>query len=246
VNEERRLDTERRNVHLPVEPERTYEVRVTLLLGELFPLLHDALLSFREHSGQQERVPFMHLGKQVFSLEDIRLEENAADWTGFTTLHSLVEQASQHSFALRNSGLTLEFATLTTFSRGNHKTGYGAHHVLLPLPWHVFQNLARRWEDIAPPELANAIDIESLERYCAEDGIIIEDYNLKTHHVHFTTHQQRGFVGTCVYQLRGPDPECAPGTLLTTRQQLYLLAQLAFYCGIGYKTTMGLGQARCL
>jgi len=29
-----------------------------------------------------------------------------------------------------------------------------------------------------------------------------------------------------------------------TRQQMLLLAQLAFYCGIGYKTAMGMGQVR--
>src|SRR5438477_2513655 len=29
------------NVHLPLEPEKTYTLRVTLLLGELFPLLHE-------------------------------------------------------------------------------------------------------------------------------------------------------------------------------------------------------------
>src|SRR2546421_11027478 len=33
---------ERDNVHLPVEPEETYTVRITLLLGELFPLFHEA------------------------------------------------------------------------------------------------------------------------------------------------------------------------------------------------------------
>jgi CRISPR-associated endoribonuclease Cas6 len=31
---------------------------------------------------------------------------------------------------------------------------------------------------------------------------------------------------------------------LTIRQQVYLLAQLAFYSGVGYKTAMGLGQVR--
>ncbi len=40
--------------------------------------------------------------------------------------------------------------------------------------------------------------------------------------------------------LRGGDGE-AP---LTMKQQVLLLAQLAFYCGIGYKTAMGMGQVR--
>src|SRR5215469_9166095 len=36
--EGRMRDAERRNVHVPLEPEQTYTVRLTLLLGELFPL----------------------------------------------------------------------------------------------------------------------------------------------------------------------------------------------------------------
>ncbi len=31
---------------------------------------------------------------------------------------------------------------------------------------------------------------------------------------------------------------------MTVRQQILLLAQFAFYCGIGYKTAMGMGQVR--
>src|SRR5712671_3000864 len=37
----RMREAERNNVHLPLDPEKTYPVRVTLLLGELFPLLYE-------------------------------------------------------------------------------------------------------------------------------------------------------------------------------------------------------------
>src|SRR5437588_12652138 len=46
---QRMYAAERDNVHLPVEPEKTYTVRITLLLGELFPLFHEALMSFNKH-----------------------------------------------------------------------------------------------------------------------------------------------------------------------------------------------------
>jgi CRISPR/Cas system endoribonuclease Cas6 (RAMP superfamily) len=65
-----------------------------------------------------------------------------------------------------------------------------------------------------------------------------------SHYVHFSTHEQPGFVGTCTYQLRGLNDKATTTTPLTLLQQVYLLAQLAFYSGIGYKTAMGLGQAR--
>src|SRR5579883_590830 len=139
------LDAERRNVHLPLEPERTYTVRLTLLLGELFPLFHKALVDFSTQQARETRPPFMQLGKQLFLLEEVQItNDESAGWTGFTTLSSLVERAKGINCG-RESELTLEFASLTTFSRGNPRTGYGAHQVMLPLPQFVFQNLARRW-----------------------------------------------------------------------------------------------------
>ncbi len=85
---------------------------------------------------------------------------------------------------------------------------------------------------------------ERIERYIQDDGIIIVDYDLKPHSVRFTTHKQEGFVGMCTYALRGPDEPTTPEAPLTVRQQMVLLAQLAFYCGVGYKTAMGMGRAR--
>jgi CRISPR/Cas system endoribonuclease Cas6 (RAMP superfamily) len=112
------------------------------------------------------------------------------------------------------------------------------------LPQYIFPGLAKRWQELAPPELAHVVQRERIEAYIEANGIVIEDYQLQTHRVHFTTHQQPGFLGTCTYYLRGPDEETTESAPLTIRQQLALLAHLAFYTGIGYKTTMGMGQVR--
>lgn len=238
------LSAERRNTHLPLEPEHTYTVRLTLLLGELFPLFHEVLLNVTSRTSGGTRPPFIQLGKQLLLLEEVQItNDDAAGWTGFTSLSSLVEQASRTRFG-RESTLTLEFHSLTAFSRGDSKSGYGTYPIMFPLPQMVFQNLIRRWEDIAPPELVGIVQKERIEQYFQEDGPIVVDYNLSAHHVHFTTHQQRGFLGTCTYQLRGHDQPAGSDSSLTVRQQLHLLAQLAFYTGIGYKTATGLGQAR--
>jgi CRISPR-associated endoribonuclease Cas6 len=238
------LKAERENIHLPLSPEKTYTIRLTLLLGDLFPIFYNALMQFHTARSDGSASPFLKLGKQLFLLEEVTLtNDEPAGWSGFTSLTNLVEEARQARFG-GPVPLTLEFCSLTSFSRGNRKVGYGMHQVMLPLPQMVFQNLARRWEDIAPPELAGIVQPERLEQYLQEDGAIIVDYDLTAHHVHFTTHEQRGFVGSCTYQLRGPDQQTSPEAPLTLRQQIYLLSRLAFYCGIGYKTAMGLGQAR--
>ncbi len=238
------LKAERENIHLPLDPDKTYTVRLTLLLGELFPLFYSALMQFKDNGGRTATPSFIRLGKQLFVLEDILLtNDDPTGWTSFTSLAHLVEKA-QHTRFGREPSLTLEFASLTAFSRGSSHTTYGKYDLLFPLPQPVFQSLLRRWDDIIPPELASVVDQEHIQRYLEEEGVTVMDYAIKAHYVHFTTHLQRGFLGTCTYQLRGTDGKTTLDGPLTLWQQLHVLAQLAFYCGVGHKTTMGMGQTR--
>lgn len=245
LSPQRMQEAERENTHLPLDPERTYTIRITLLLGELFPLFYDTLMNFHAATMGTRRPPFIQIGKQVFLLEEVILDkDNRTGWTGFTPLTTLVEQVQ--NFRLSGAeNFRLEFDSLTTFNRSNARSrGYGPHYARLPLPQYIYPGLIRRWEDIAPPDLLGVIQQDRIEQYIQDDGIIITDYDLKTHHVKFTTHLQPGFIGTCRYQLRGPDESTGPDAPLTIRQQLLLLTRLAFYCGIGYKTSMGMGRVR--
>ncbi len=243
--ESRMRQAERENVHLPLDPEKTYTIRITLLLGELFPLFYNALMHFNMSESGATKPPFMRIGKQVFLLEEVIVDnDGASSWTGFTSFVQLVEKAKTLRLG-KVEPLALEFASLTTFSKGNAKTSaYGNHYARLPLPQYIFPGLARRWQELAPAELAHMVQMERIEQYVENDGVIVVDYDLKPHHVHFTTHVQPGFVGMCKYHVRGPDEETTVGAPLTVKQQVLLLAQLAFYCGIGYKTAMGMGQVR--
>jgi CRISPR-associated endoribonuclease Cas6 len=242
---QRMREAERENIHLPVEPEKTYTIRITLLLGELFPLFHEVLTNFSVQKFGTGKPPFIRIGKQTFLLEEVIAgPDDPSSWTGFTSFAQLVEHVKSQRLG-RSEPLTLEFVSLTAFSRGNQQNKqYGNHHARLPLPHYVFPGLARRWQELAPPELANIVQIDRIEDYCQNEGIVIADYNLKTHQVSFSTHLQPGFVGTCKYALRSPDEPTTPEAPLTVRQQLLLLAELAFYTGVGYKTAMGMGRTR--
>jgi CRISPR-associated endoribonuclease Cas6 len=243
--DQRVLEAQRTNTHLPLSPEEVCTVRITLLMGELLPLFHSALLHITTVRNDTSPSPFIQIGKQLFMLEEVIADGDAVSgWTGFTSFDALVEQAQTLRFGKVES-LTLEFASLTTFNRTNQRNRiYGDHYARLPLPNYVFPGLARRWQELAPPALAHLVQMERIERYIEDDGILIDDYDLKPHQVRFTTHTQPGFIGKCRYDLRGPDEQVTEEAPLTVRQQLWLLAQLAFYCGIGTKTAMGLGQAR--
>jgi len=241
----RMREAERDNIHLPLDPEKTYTVRITLLLGELFPLFYKALTDFNSQKHGASKPPFMQIGKQSFLLEEVIIDlDEPSGWTGYTSLTDLVEKAKLLKLG-KVEPLALEFASLTTFNRGGAKTrAYGNHPARLPLPHYVFPGLARRWEELAPPELVSLVQMERIEQYCQDDGIIIADYDLKPHQLKFTTHVQLGFVGSCKYALRGPDDPMTDEAPLTVRQQILLLSQLAFYCGVGYKTAMGMGRTR--
>jgi CRISPR-associated endoribonuclease Cas6 len=245
IPEPRMRQAERNNVHLPLDPEKTYTVRITLLLGELFPLFYDTLMHFNMTASGGQKPPFMQLGKQVFLLEEVITEPgDASGWADCTSFSKLVDWARTLRLG-RVETLDLEFASLTTFNRSNKRSQvYGGHHALLPLPQYVFPGLVRRWQEFAPSELVHLVQSERIEQYIEDEGVVISDYDLKPHQVRFTQHVQPGFVGRCTYELRGPDEKVTGEAELTVRQQLLLLAQLAFYCGVGYKTAMGMGQVR--
>lgn len=242
---EKMLEVERRNVHWPLSPEKTYTIRVTLLLGELFPLFYQALTDFKLVNSGKSKPPFIRLGKQSLLLEEVVLgEDDATSWTGFTSFADMVEAVRARKFG-KAMPMKLEFASLTSFNRGNAKNReYGNYSALLPLPQYVFPYLAKRWNELAPPEMVNLVQRDAIEQYVQEEGIIIDDYNLRPHTVKFTTHWQQGFIGTCKYILRGPDDPVTDEAPLTVRQQMLLLGQLAFYSGVGYKTAMGMGRVR--
>src|SRR5712692_4831693 len=58
------LRAERENLHLPLDPHKTYTVRLTLLLGDLFPLFYNTLTQFNLSQIVSATPPFIQLGKQ--------------------------------------------------------------------------------------------------------------------------------------------------------------------------------------
>lgn len=237
-------EAEKNNVHLPLQPEKIYTVRITLLLDELFPLLYDALMSFNMSEAATRRQSFMQLSKQSLLLHEVVMSNDTSGWCGFTLLRTLIEDVKTLQLKKAHA-LTLDFASLTTFNRSNQRNNvYGNHFATFPFPLYIFPMLANRWREFAPPEYTHIVQRERIEQYILDDGMVIHDYDLHPHWVTFTSHPQRGFVGTCTYHLRGPDEIATPEAPLTVRQQILLLSRFALYTGIGYKTAMGMGQVR--
>jgi len=140
-------------------------------------------------------------------------------WAGYSDWQTLAATTAARY-------LTLEFASPTAFNRGDK-----LFH-LLPDPKWVFESLARSWNIFAPAALQ--LDKQVIGEFAAEQ-VLLADYELHTTTLHFPKYSQKGFTGRCSYQVRG-EGECAA--------RLAMLAEFARYSGVGYKTTMGMGQAR--
>src|SRR5205807_6283024 len=119
----------------------------------------------------------------------------------------------------------IRFASPTAFSLGDRRFG------LFPEARLVWDSLMRSWNFYAPEVLR--LDKVELRAFVGKQ-IFVEDYHLQTETRRFPTYSQKGFVGTCTYHVKVKD-SYAP--------QVAALAEFARYSGIGYKTTMGMGQA---
>jgi len=104
--------------------------------------------------------------------------------------------------------------------------------VPLPAPRLVFQSLLDKWNRFSPIHLELTLD--EVERHVG-----ITRYALETRMLDFGGYKQIGFVGDCWFFIdRRAEGEERLSRLIN------LLADFAFYAGIGRKTTMGMGQAR--
>ncbi len=208
--------------HLPPRPRRTggagqpVQVRVTLLQAGLFGPLMRALLS-------QVRRPALRLGPVAMQLGNVWGTPESHQWAGFTRYADVAAQVQDGAW------VRLQFATPTAIAQGAFPDGRKRLE-LLPTPGAVFGSMCRRWNQLAPPELL--LDATLVAEAC--QATVVAEHRLRVGEVPGKP-PQRGFVGWCSYEL----PRDA-----AQRRALMLLADAAFYLGVGVKTTRGQGVCR--
>ena len=115
------------------------------------------------------------------------------------------------------------FDTPTSF----HSAG---KNVALPLPELVFGSLLERWNRYAPA----AWDLD-FKRFLQEQ-VGIAYYDIKAWNLAVAGGKQVSFVGRCGYRVLEEEPYWT--------RVLNLLADFAWFSGVGVKTAMGMGQVR--
>ncbi len=119
--------------------------------------------------------------------------------------------------------VTLRFASPTTFRQRGLS-------LMFPIPSNVFHTYVEKWNTFTP----FPIDDEFLG--WVEQSVAVEAHYLQTRMTWFGDFQLHGFTGWVRYTAK--DQEA------TRLKQLNALADFAFYCGTGQKTTQGMGQTR--
>jgi CRISPR-associated endoribonuclease Cas6 len=204
---------------LALRPGDPVVLRITLLQGALFgPVARTLML--------QSTRPPLRLGSVELDLLEVIGTPGRDRLAGYAHWRDLAARAAPEPV------VTLQFATPTAISQGEDRDEDEERATprmgLLPTPELIFGSLARRWAALAPPEMAP--DLKRIE--AAARRTVVRHYELKT-----TTHAigrktQVGFLGRCSYELRGGPEE---------RRLLNMLADAAFYTGVGIKTARGMG-----
>ena len=195
-------------------------LRVTLLDPTLFQ-------TFIGYFLQGTNKPTIRLENLTFHISEILSTPGSHSLAGYDSLEALFHRwAEAEIINTAYHKIGLQFRTPTAFSmRGSPFR----HMHILPDPPLVFGQLADYWDTLTGSETRDAVRV-----FCAE-AVVVARYRIETHMYQYRRSKQVGFAGDVVFEILDKE---APDMV----QHLNRLADLAFYTGVGSKTTMGMGQ----
>lgn len=218
------------NQMVTVSPGQVYWLRITMLDAKVFGLFFQFLIA-------KPRTLTVRIGNAHFEISRLlstpETQHGTTSWVAYSSFAELYASRSAQKH------YHFEFATPTAFSMGQKP--WGKLLRLFPEPGYVFESLARQWEIFAPVgvRLANdGLSPRAIASWC-EEQVIVARYALETRYLASSKFGQAGFQGDITYEVRG-NPSTPEALWLST------LARFALFGGVGYKTTMGMGQTRCI
>lgn len=219
-----------RNQKVQVSPGQVYWLRITILDAAIFGVLFQHLIT-------KPRAFILRLGEARFEVS--RLIGSPEPCAGANSWAAYSSFAEMSTFTHVQREYAFEFATPTAFSMG--QKSWGKVMNLLPEPAYVFESLAKQWEVFAPAHLrlsAAGLNVRDFVGWCAE-SLIVAYYRLETRYLPSSKFAQPGFQGTITYEVKRAQAS-------HEARWLTPLAHFALFSGVGYKTSMGMGQARCM
>lgn len=204
---------------LPQQQRDVIALRVSLLQSDLFQPFVQAML--RQMPGGELR-----LGQARLALGDVigTPAPQGHPWAGFDSFVDL------HARTVPTHTVLLEFASATAIGQSSRADGRQRLGIL-PTPELIFPSLARRWNELAPSQVA--LDIDQVRS--ASLDTMVTRHRIESTDINLGKGPQKGFVGVVAYELP-TDP--AMSRVLT------LLADAALFLGVGMKTARGMGMCR--
>lgn len=208
-------------------------LRFTLLGSELFATFTRYLLSPLSLVGRGAGSEGLNLrlGELEFTISEVLTTPGSHPWAGYTSLSDLCRGWQSAPLAGPAWQIGLELASPTVFSRGS-RDGLGKQMDPFPSPAMLFGSLAAAWNEHLPIPL----DKPAIRAY-AEETVVVGLYRLESRMFRYWGQPQIGATGIITYLLQDRQNQ-------ELGRALNLLADFAFYSGVGYKTTMGMGQVR--
>lgn len=222
-------ERQRRGEHLRAGEE--IKIRFTFLDDSLYPLLSRYFLSAADLTFDLVRTEFT-------VARILATSQSGEEWAGHASFAEIYERASEEE-----KQFAFQFATPTFFKRGGGPA-YPDLIIPLPLPDLLFGSLLRNWNQFSSvpfSEEALLKDVFAHHLEMTHHRILSQFARLtfqKTDGTYRTT-SFPGFFGSCAFRVVG----LADSQLI---KQLNTLADLAFFSGIGARTTMGCGVVRRL
>lgn len=193
--------------------------RLTLLHTSLFNVFMQRLLT--------EPRMAIRLGQADFVVDSVYGAPGSHPWCGYATAESLQAEAG---LAQR---VRLEFATPTSFNQTDKADSGAARVALLPDPRLIWSSLSAKWQRFTSLPLP-----DGLQAWVERNVVVSEVRRWETRALRYKGGDLLGGLGDVTFQALHDDPAML--------RAWNLLADFAFFCGVGRKTGIGMGQCRRL
>lgn len=158
-----------------------------------------------------------------FDLIGAAVEDREHSWSGRSSCERIYAESMERAGGSERK-IRLKFFSPTTFRSGEV-------NIPFPLPSLIFESVAAKWNRFAPPSLRAVIGPE------INQILLLSGYELATRMMDFGRYRQAGFIGNSDFLIRD-------GVDDSIRRTIRAMVDFLFYSGVGYKTTMGMGQVK--
>lgn len=199
-----------------VESGQSAWFRITSLRQAETSLLLDSVLPMVEGRS-------VSLGRTGFQVRKVAWREGEHPWARQSSYQALADRYFK-SDGQPSDALEVEFVSPTTF--------HSDVHLPLPIPEMVLGSWLERWNRFSSAGLPR--EMGQLE----QARLALSRYKLETRAMHYDKAAWIGFAGRCRFRVLSDDEYWL--------RLCSLLADFAFFCGTGAKTSFGMGQTRMM